>query len=120
MCGYVTSMLLQGELIDGEPLFPGESDIDQLYLIQRMLGEIIIEHRTRFLMHPANAGITFQLREPETLEKHFEGAELATDALAFLQGLLHLDPKKRLAGRQCLQHPYLRDLSLADTELESH
>jgi cyclin-dependent kinase-like len=27
------------ELTDGQPLFPGDSDIDQLYVIQRMLGE---------------------------------------------------------------------------------
>eukprot|EP00976_Prorocentrum_cordatum_P116797 1196213-Prorocentrum_minimum.AAC.4 len=29
-----------GELIDGQPLFPGESDIDQLYIIQRLLGPL--------------------------------------------------------------------------------
>lgn len=27
-----------GELSDGNPLFPGDSDIDQLYIIQKMLG----------------------------------------------------------------------------------
>lgn len=27
------------ELLDGQPLFPGESDIDQLYIVQRLLGE---------------------------------------------------------------------------------
>jgi hypothetical protein len=27
------------ELLDGQPLFPGESDIDQLYILQRLLGE---------------------------------------------------------------------------------
>lgn len=29
-----------GELIDGQPLFPGDSDIDQLFVIQRLLGEL--------------------------------------------------------------------------------
>ena len=29
---------LFGEMIDGDPLFPGQSQIDQLYLIQKMLG----------------------------------------------------------------------------------
>lgn len=33
------------ELIDGQPLFPGDSDIDQLYIIQRLLGK----HNPRFL-----------------------------------------------------------------------
>lgn len=27
------------ELVSGQPLFPGESDIDQLYIIQRLLGK---------------------------------------------------------------------------------
>lgn len=29
-----------GELTDGEPLFPGESEIDQLYLIQKIMGSL--------------------------------------------------------------------------------
>jgi len=38
--GYAVDMwaigCIMGELIDGQPLFPGESEIDQLYLIQRV------------------------------------------------------------------------------------
>ena len=30
---------IMGELIDGQPLFPGDSDIDQLYVIQKLLGQ---------------------------------------------------------------------------------
>jgi cyclin-dependent kinase-like len=29
---------IMAELSDGQALFPGESDIDQLYIVQRMLG----------------------------------------------------------------------------------
>jgi cyclin-dependent kinase-like len=31
---------LFGELIDGNPLYPGEDDFDQLYLIQKSLGHL--------------------------------------------------------------------------------
>ena len=31
---------IMGELIDAEPLFPGESEVDQLYMIQKVLGEL--------------------------------------------------------------------------------
>jgi cyclin-dependent kinase-like len=31
---------IMGELIDGDPLFPGESEIDQLFLIRKMLGPL--------------------------------------------------------------------------------
>jgi hypothetical protein len=30
---------IMAELSDGQPLFPGDSDIDQLFIVQRMLGE---------------------------------------------------------------------------------
>ena len=29
-----------GELSDGQPLFPGESEIDQLYTIQKVIGPL--------------------------------------------------------------------------------
>lgn len=33
------------EMIDGEPLFPGENDLDQLYLIQKCLGPLIPQQK---------------------------------------------------------------------------
>ena len=41
-----------GELVDGQPLFPGESDIDQLYIIQRLLGQLTDEQQQLFLKNP--------------------------------------------------------------------
>ena len=41
-----------GELVDGQPLFPGESDIDQLYIIQRLLGALTREQHDLFLKNP--------------------------------------------------------------------
>lgn len=29
-----------GEIMDGDPLFPGESEIDQLFCIQKVLGKL--------------------------------------------------------------------------------
>ena len=29
---------IMGELVDGDPVFPGETEIDQLYLIQKLVG----------------------------------------------------------------------------------
>lgn len=31
---------IMGELSDGQPLFPGDSEMDQLYLIQKVLGPL--------------------------------------------------------------------------------
>ena len=29
---------IMGEMIDGQPMFPGENDVDQMYLIQKTFG----------------------------------------------------------------------------------
>ena len=36
---------VMAEMIDGEPLFPGENDLDQLYLVQKCLGPLIPQHQ---------------------------------------------------------------------------
>jgi len=33
---------IMAELSTGQPLFPGDSDIDQLYIVQKMLGESLL------------------------------------------------------------------------------
>ncbi|KAF5825873.1 kinase-like domain-containing protein, partial [Dunaliella salina] len=43
---------IMGELVDGQPLFPGESDIDQLYIIQRLVGSLTEEQQQLFLRNP--------------------------------------------------------------------
>lgn len=35
---------IMGELIDGNPMFPGENELDQLFLIQKCLGPLAPEH----------------------------------------------------------------------------
>ena len=57
--GYAVDMwaigCIMGELIDGQPLFPGESEIDQLYLIQRVLGPLTSQQMELFLRNPRSA-----------------------------------------------------------------
>lgn len=107
---------LQAELLDGEPVFPGESDIDQLYRIQQLLGPLIVKHRMLFEMHPSHRDISFPITEPYTLQRRYGERADATE-LDFLGGLLHLDPKKRLDGPGSLRHAYLRELTAADADL---
>jgi cyclin-dependent kinase-like len=47
------------ESIDGEPLFPGENDLDQLYLIQKCLGPLTAQHQEHFLKNPKFIGMKF-------------------------------------------------------------
>ena len=57
----------QGEIMDGEPLFPGDSDLDQLYRIQQIIGPLLPEHEELFKRNPQNTGITFNFKDPMTL-----------------------------------------------------
>lgn len=46
-----------GELSDGQPLFPGESEIDQLYVIQKILGPLPSYQMNLFHKNPRFSGL---------------------------------------------------------------
>lgn len=103
---------LMGELLDGEPLFAGDSDLDQLYRVQQILGPMAPAHQYLFYANPHNTGIVFNIKQPLSLAARYRG-KVSDLELDFLAGLLEMDPEKRLTGDQCLQHPYLQDLAAA-------
>ena len=43
-----------GELSDGQPLFPGENEIDQLMVIQLVLGPLPPDQMKKFRLNPGN------------------------------------------------------------------
>lgn len=45
------------ELLTGQPLFPGDTDIDQLYRIMKCLGQLTQRHTEIFLRNPLFVGI---------------------------------------------------------------
>ena len=49
---------IMGEISDGQPIFPGESEVDQLYIVQKIIGPLIAEHLELFLSNPRFAGNT--------------------------------------------------------------
>lgn len=98
---------IMGELIDGQPLFPGESDIDQLYIIQKVIGAITSQQQKEFLRNPRYSGLKFPngVNNPQGLRKRY-GNKMDEDSLDFMTKLLKMSPSERLTGEQCLQHPY--------------
>jgi cyclin-dependent kinase-like len=76
---------IMGELIDGQPLFPGESEIDQLYVIQKVMGPLTSEQNEMFLRNPRFLGLKFpDMTRPETLEKRYSGI-MAKKELSFMK-----------------------------------
>lgn len=106
---------LMGELTDGEPLFPGDSDVDQLRLLQRCLGRLTPGQMMAFSLNPNNAGVTFDdlPAEEEGLAARYAGKMSALE-LDFVGGLLTMNPKERATGEECLRHPYLAEHDRAE------
>jgi serine/threonine protein kinase len=97
---------IMGELIDGQPLFPGESEIDQLYCIQKVMGPLIPEHKEAFLKNPHFLGLRFpEIAKFETLEKRYMG-KIGKTGLNFMKSLLSMNPDDRPTAAQALSHPY--------------
>jgi len=102
---------LMGELVDGDPLFAGDSDIDQLHRIQRIQGNLTSDMCGFFDANPHNQGFSrLDVRDPDGLRSRYLG-KIGQAELDFIEGLLRIDPKKRLTGPQCLTHHYFSDLT---------
>jgi len=108
---------IMGELIDGQPLFPGESEIDQLYLIQRVLGPLTPEQLELFLRNPRFLGLKFpDMTRPETLEKRYLG-KVTKKLIQFMKSLLKMEPSERGTSTQCIEHPYLEGIANIEKDI---
>uniref|UniRef100_A0A3P8V8K1 Cyclin dependent kinase like 5 n=1 Tax=Cynoglossus semilaevis TaxID=244447 RepID=A0A3P8V8K1_CYNSE len=103
-----------GELSDGQPLFPGESEIDQLFTIQKVLGPLPPEQMKLFYNNPRFHGLRFPVvNHPQTLERRYVGI-LGGGLLDLLKNLLLLNPTERFLTEQGLNHHVFQTLRLVD------
>lgn len=106
---------IMGELLDGVALFPGESDIDQLYIIQTVRGPLTERHKEAFLSCELYTGV--QLPEVAEdaivgLEEKYEG-KLDEMAVDFMSSVLAIDSDERMTAEQCTDHPFFDGLAEA-------
>jgi hypothetical protein len=100
-----------GELSDGQPLFPGESEIDQLMVIQKVLGPLPPDQMKRFSINPNFRGLKF----PRDYRLITNGLQrkyseiIGSDLLALMEAILKLDPDCRFTATQCLGHHAFND-----------
>jgi len=94
-----------GELLNGMPIWPGKSDVDQLYHIQRTLGDLIARHRKVFQSNSYFRGMVLPSpRERIPLESIYPNASSHT--ISFLKSCLQMDPSARLDCKELLDHAY--------------
>lgn len=72
-----------GELSDGQPLFPGESEIDQLFTIQKVLGPLPPEQMKLFYNNPRFHGLRVTSGPPYSADPSLHAA-LITAFLSYL------------------------------------
>ena len=97
---------IMGELADGNPMFPGENETDQINCIIKILGNLPEELVNMFYKNPIYEGKELlHVSKPETLERRYI-SKLGPTAIDFMKGLLQLDPKKRLNSETVFKHKY--------------
>jgi cyclin-dependent kinase-like len=100
---------IMGELADGDPLFPGDNELDQLDVIQKVLGKLPDYQQELFYNNPNYKGRKLpDVNKPETIERRYLG-KLTKQAISFLKGLLNPDPKLRLKGDAVFSHPFFEN-----------
>lgn len=101
---------MMGELIDGNPMFPGENQLDQLFLIQKCLGTLTPEHTETFLKNPRFIGTKFpEITNIESIDKRYLG-KFNSKGLSLIKQLLKMNPTERLTAEQAIHHPYFHGL----------
>jgi cyclin-dependent kinase-like len=102
---------IMGELVDGDPLFPGDNEIDQLNVIQKVIGKFEDYQYEIFYSNPhfKNAKL-LNVTKPETVDRRYFG-KLSKTAINFMKQLLHPDPKQRLNGETVFLHPYFNGMT---------
>ncbi|KAM9436205.1 serine/threonine-protein kinase MAK isoform 5-T5 [Clarias gariepinus] len=97
---------IMAELYTLRPLFPGNSEVDEIFKICQVLGTV---KKTDWLEgHQLAAAMNFRFPQcvPTPLKTLIPNA--STEALILMKDLLHWDPKKRPTAVQALRYPYFQ------------
>lgn len=102
------------ELMLGQPLFPGESGIDQLVEIIKVLGTPTREQIKT--MNPNYMEHKFPQIKPHPFVKVFR-PRTPPEAIDLISKLLEYTPSARLTAIEAMCHPFFDDLRVADAKM---
>ncbi|KAI8074121.1 kinase-like domain-containing protein [Gongronella butleri] len=116
---------LAAEIVTLFPLFPGESELDQLNRMCHILGSPSSTTRTRReggawkegIKMANKLGFRFPQTRAQGLASVFE-KDVSPLLIDLMRRCLFFDPSKRLAARDALLHPYFFDDNQLELELE--
>ncbi|MED6290813.1 Cyclin-dependent kinase-like 2, partial [Characodon lateralis] len=91
------------EMLTGQPLFPGDSDLDQIYHIVRCFGNLTAHHQELFHRNPIFSGVKLpECSKTVPLQQRFP--TIPPTALDLAQKCLEMDPKRRAECSNLLDH----------------
>ena len=101
------------EMVTGHPLFPGDSEIDELFKVFRLLGT-----PNENMWHGVSALPDFKTNfpkwQPKPLREAVPHPDRLDDAgLDLVQQMLAYTPNARIVAKEALEHPYFADLNKA-------
>ena len=85
---------LYAEMLTGDPLFPGESDIDQLFQITKLLGPLSNKHRQIISKNPMFNGLSAPNSQGQKSIKNLFPT-WSQESLSFVKTCLNLEPSAR-------------------------
>ena len=85
---------LYAEMLTGDPLFPGESDIDQLFQITKLLGPLSNKHRQIISKNPMFNGLSAPTQQGQKSIKNLFPT-WSQESLSFVKTCLSLEPCAR-------------------------
>lgn len=97
------------ELVNGNALWPGKSDVDQLYLIRKNVGDLIPRHMQIFKTNQFFLGLS--IPDPGTvdpLERKVSRSLIGSEGIDFMKKCLDKDPAKRWTCEQLLHHAFFK------------
>ncbi|KAI0094882.1 kinase-like domain-containing protein [Irpex rosettiformis] len=110
---------IMAELVNLRPLFPGQSEIDQVARICEVLGDPVEDYGLDSRGKPVgggkwpqgvrmarNVGFAFQPMQPRNIYDMFD-RNVPLKLIDCIVDLLKYNPDIRLSSLDCLQHPYL-------------
>jgi serine/threonine protein kinase len=95
------------EMVNGLPLFPGDSEIDQVFKIFRVLG-LPTEDTWRGVTQLPDYQAVFPKFAPLPLSAVVSG--LDAQGIDLLSQMLRFEPSQRISAKRALEHPYFDDL----------
>nr|XP_054603316.1 cyclin-dependent kinase-like 2 isoform X2 [Nothobranchius furzeri] len=91
------------EVLTGQPLFPGDSDLDQIYHIVKCFGNLVTHHQELFYRNPIFSGVKLpESSSTVPLQQRFPS--ITQNALDVAQRCLEMDPEGRAQCSELLDH----------------